>query len=61
MKAYFISWEIRPKEGGVAYSNTVTDAEDIPPREVFEKALGEICAHYETESEKVTARAFNEI
>ncbi len=62
MKTFFISWEIRPSAGEIAYSNGVIEVDDfVKPKKVYEDSFKEIQKHYEVSGDKVTARAFNEI
>ncbi len=62
MKTFFISWEIRPSAGQIAYSNCVIAlADSVKPKQVFEDSVKHIQNHYKVTGEKVTARAFNEI
>ncbi len=62
MKTFFISWEIRPSAGEIAYSNAVIEVDDfVSPKKVYKDSFVKIQKHYKVSGEKVTARSFNEI
>ena len=59
MKNYFMSAEIRPSSGEIAYSSGITEAEDhVNTKDVFNAILHDLADHYDVEPNKVTLVAF---